>query len=122
LKKREELTESGHYLAYLEGDSHITVHLTNDQIRLGRSMTADLRLDDPTVSRRHALLLRESGRIRLIDDRSLNGVFVNGERVQSIMLSDGDQITIGRYSLHFVALGATQTPSEPGDELESIAG
>ena len=49
--------------------------------RIGRSLAADVRFDDPTVSRRHALIVRQPDGVRLLDDRSLNGVFVNGARV-----------------------------------------
>jgi pSer/pThr/pTyr-binding forkhead associated (FHA) protein len=70
-------------------------------MRIGRSLSAELRFEDPTVSRRHAVLLVEEDGVRVLDDRSLNGVFVNGDRVLSQMLADGDEIVIGRYRLHF---------------------
>ena len=68
--------------------------------RIGRSVTADIRLDDPSVSRRHALIVYEPGRkTRVLDDRSLNGVLLNGEIVEWGRLADGDELTIGRYRL-----------------------
>jgi len=68
--------------------------------RIGRSITADLQLDDPSVSRRHALIVSEPGEaLRVLDDRSLNGVFVNGDLVEWGKLQDGDELTIGRYRL-----------------------
>jgi hypothetical protein len=68
--------------------------------RIGRSVTADLRLDDPSVSRRHALVVSEPGEpLRVLDDRSLNGVFVNGRLVEWGRLADGDELAIGRYRL-----------------------
>ena len=72
--------------------------------RVGRSAAADIRLDDPTVSRRHALVVRtaEDG-LRALDDRSLNGLFVNGERVEWSPLDDGDELEVGRYRLFVVA-------------------
>jgi pSer/pThr/pTyr-binding forkhead associated (FHA) protein len=85
-----------------EGPS--TVPIPDGWSRIGRSPTADIRLDDPTVSRRHALIVsRPSGRLSVLDDRSLNGVFVNGERVEWSELCDGDELGIGRYRLHVVA-------------------
>ena len=54
------------------------VPLTREWTRVGRSLAADVRFDDPTVSRRHALIVRQPDGVRLLDDRSLNGVFVNG--------------------------------------------
>jgi hypothetical protein len=68
--------------------------------RIGRSVTADLRLDDPSVSRRHALIVSEPGEpLRVLDDRSLNGVFLNGDLVEWGKLASGDELAIGRYRL-----------------------
>lgn len=69
-------------------------------LRIGRSGAADIRLDDPTVSRRHAVIVRtDEGDLRVLDDRSLNGISVNGERVDSRALRDGDEIQVGRFRL-----------------------
>ena len=55
--------------------------------------------------------------MRVLDDRSLNGVFVNGERVEWRMLADGDEIVVGRYRLHFMEVAAAAVPApEPGLE------
>ncbi|HEY8809114.1 MAG TPA: FHA domain-containing protein [Solirubrobacterales bacterium] len=68
--------------------------------RIGRSVAADIRLDDPSVSRRHALVVSEPGEsLRVLDDRSLNGVFVNADLVEWGKLGDGDELAIGRYRL-----------------------
>jgi predicted RNA-binding Zn-ribbon protein involved in translation (DUF1610 family) len=100
---RETLHEPGQYLAYrTEGDSRIAYALQREWTRIGRSLAADIRFDDPTVSRRHALIVRQPDGLRVLDDRSLNGVFVNGERVEWSTLADGDEIVIGRHHLHFV--------------------
>jgi predicted RNA-binding Zn-ribbon protein involved in translation (DUF1610 family) len=100
---RETLHEPGQYLAYRsEGDSRVAYALQREWTRIGRSLAADIRFDDPTVSRRHALIVRQPDGLRVLDDRSLNGVFVNGERVEWSTLADGDEIVIGRHHLHFV--------------------
>jgi len=65
-----------------------------------------VRFDDPTVSRRHALIVRAPDRVRVLDDRSMNGVFVNGERVEWSTLQDGDEIMVGRHSLRFLEIAA----------------
>ena len=78
--------------------------LQREWTRIGRSLAADIRFDDPTVSRRHALIVRQPDGLRVLDDRSLNGVFVNGERVEWSTLADGDEIVIGRHRLYFVDL------------------
>jgi hypothetical protein len=103
---RERLEKPGEYLCYEEGGELRTVALTREWTRIGRSLAADVRFDDPTVSRRHALIVRQPDGVRLLDDRSLNGVFVNGARVDGKALRDGDEIVVGRYRLHFVSVPA----------------
>jgi pSer/pThr/pTyr-binding forkhead associated (FHA) protein len=98
---RDAIEEPGHYLIFQDSGTVRTVALTGESMRIGRSLSADLRFEDPTVSRRHAVLVSESEGIRVLDDRSLNGVFVNGERIESQALGDGDEIVIGRYRLRF---------------------
>ena len=100
---RDELTDPGQYLVYHtpEGES-VTYLLRREWTRIGRSLAADIRFDDPTVSRRHALIVRQPDGLRVLDDRSLNGVFVNGERVEWSTLADADEIVIGRHHLHFI--------------------
>ncbi len=99
---RAELERPGAYLAFETEDGELAaVRLEPGWTRIGRSAAADIRFDDPTVSRRHALVvLTDSGQLRALDDRSLNGLFVNGERVEWAPLSDGDELEIGRYRLH----------------------
>ena len=99
---RDSLADPGDYIAYEAGDSTAVVSLKDGWTRLGRSLSADLRLDDPTVSRRHALIYRDEEGARVLDDRSLNGVFRNGERVEVAELCDGDTLTVGRFNLHFL--------------------
>jgi predicted RNA-binding Zn-ribbon protein involved in translation (DUF1610 family) len=100
---REVLDEPGQYLAYRAADAEpVTFVLRREWTRIGRSLAADIRFDDPTVSRRHALIVRQPDGLRVLDDRSLNGVFVNGERVEWSTLADGDEVVIGRHHLHFI--------------------
>jgi hypothetical protein len=102
---REGLTDPGQYLAYRSDDGEMTAFaLQREWTRIGRSLAADIRFDDPTVSRRHALIVRQPDGLRVLDDRSLNGVFVNGERVEWSTLADGDEIVIGRHRLYFLEL------------------
>jgi predicted RNA-binding Zn-ribbon protein involved in translation (DUF1610 family) len=102
LEVRAELDGPGRYLAFDEGDGdYAVVRLAAGWTRIGRSGAADVRLDDPTVSRRHALIvLTADGDLRALDDRSLNGLLVNRERVDWATLSDGDELEIGRYRLY----------------------
>ncbi len=79
------------------------IRLERGWTRIGRSRTADIRFDDPTVSRRHALVVLTAGdNLRALDDRSMNGLYVNGQRVDWAVLSDGDELEVGRYRLHVV--------------------
>jgi hypothetical protein len=110
---RAGLTEPGRYLAYEEGEHHNVVPVTREWTRVGRSLAADIRFDDATVSRRHALIVVQADGVRVLDDRSLNGVYVNGERVEWSPLADGDQISVGRHSLWFfdnATIGAVPAP------------
>lgn len=77
--------------------------LQTEWTHVGRARSADLRLDDPTVSRRHAIVRRKPGGVRILEDRSLNGIWVAGRRViDSVELHDGDPIEIGRFCLCLV--------------------
>jgi hypothetical protein len=107
---RAGLTEPGQYLAYERAGSAVVEPLTSQWTRIGRSLAADVCFDDPTVSRRHALIVRGPDGVRVLDDRSLNGVFVNGERVEWQTLADGDEIIVGCHSLRFLEL--TAQPAE----------
>ena len=111
---REGIEAAGDYLAYAGEERAETVALEPGWTRVGRSLSADLRFDDPTVSRRHALVYREpGGGARILDDRSLNGVFVNGERVELAELADGDEIAIGRYTLFFLREADEEPEAQP---------
>jgi pSer/pThr/pTyr-binding forkhead associated (FHA) protein len=119
---RSEIEQPGEYLIYEENDKLHTVPLTREWTRIGRSLAADVRFDDPTVSRRHALIVRHPDGVRLLDDRSLNGVFVNGSRIDGRALQDGDEIIVGRYRLSFlrIAAKASAEPGAPTNPVPSV--
>ena len=98
-----------------------TVALTREWTRIGRSLAADVRFDDPTVSRRHALIVRQPDGVRVLDDRSLNGVFVNGERIEGRLLADGDEIIVGRYRLNFLVVTPERRPRATPDRSRCTA-
>jgi hypothetical protein len=75
--------------------------LSGSRVVVGRSREADIVLQDPNVSRRHAELRRDDGGWQIVDLGSTNGIKVNGRRVDSQQLSAGDQITIGVTDLTF---------------------
>jgi len=98
---RADLGPGSRHLVYRdEGGEVLDFEIELGWTRIGRSIAADIRLDDPSVSRRHALVVSEPGEpLRVLDDRSLNGVFVNADLVEWGKLGDGDELAIGRYRL-----------------------
>jgi len=77
--------------------------LTGEEALVGRATEAAVVLDDVTVSRQHAKLSREGAKWRVKDLRSLNGTYVNKERVESKELKDGDELQIGKFRFVFVS-------------------
>src|SRR5215210_2857248 len=112
---RDGLTQPGKYLTYEESGRNIVTALNQEWTRIGRSLAADVRFDDATVSRRHALVVSQPEGVRVLDDRSLNGVYVNGERVEWSALTDGDEILVGRHSIWFFEAAAAATADDPRD-------
>jgi len=94
--------EPGRYIEVQGRDRALTIPLAGEAVRIGRGLAAELRLDENSVSRRHAILVPRPGGARILDDRSSNGTFVNGRRVQQAELSNGDVIVIGRVLLRYI--------------------
>jgi hypothetical protein len=109
---RRGLEDPGQYLVYEEDGEPVIHELVREWTRVGRSLAADIRFDDPTVSRRHALVVRQPDGVRVLDDRSLNGVFVNGDRIEWRPLGDGDELVVGRHHLHYIDLPAVSGTRE----------
>jgi len=84
--------------------------------RLGRSLSADVEIDDPGVSRRHALIVRQDGQTYLLDDASRNGTWHNGLRIDRVALSDGDSFALGLSELRYVCV------TSPGGRHEAELG
>jgi hypothetical protein len=76
--------------------------LEKDVIHAGRHPQSDIFLDDVTVSRRHAEIIRDDTGYRVQDVGSLNGTYLNRQRVESAKLSDGDELQIGTFKLVFL--------------------
>ena len=89
----------GSYLQIEGPDGVRLLPLHDPMVYVGRSFTAGLRFDDHSVSRRHAIIVRRGGRTRILDDRSLNGTFVNARRVEEAELTDGDIVALGSVVL-----------------------
>jgi pSer/pThr/pTyr-binding forkhead associated (FHA) protein len=91
----------GRYLAIPDGDEVVVLRLGR-VTRIGRRVSSDIVLDDATVSRRHALLLERDGAPVIADDRSRNGVYVNGRRIREARLRHGDEVQIGDRVMRFL--------------------
>jgi pSer/pThr/pTyr-binding forkhead associated (FHA) protein len=81
--------------------------LENDVTRVGRHPDSDIFLDDVTVSRRHAEFARGSQGYEVRDVGSLNGTYLNRERIEGAPLNNGDEVQIGKFKLVFLSTGAS---------------
>ena len=77
----------------------ISTRGAEDEITVGRDPSSDILLDDSTVSRTHAVFRRINGNYSVIDAGSLNGTYVNRQRVDSQELKNGDEIILGKFRL-----------------------
>src|SRR5689334_8297698 len=84
---------------------------------VGRAPTSDFPIIDPTISRRHAQILRQDDRILVRDLGSSNGTYVNGERVESVELKTGDIVTFGKVKFRLEEVEQRKTParSQPSE-------
>ena len=82
-----------------------TFALHSDVTRLGRHPDSEIILDDITVSRRHAEVVRTADGYVVRDAGSLNGTYVNQQRVDEAPLQQGDELQVGKFRLVFFAPG-----------------
>ncbi len=86
--------------------------LDAEVVGAGRHPESEIFLDDVTVSRRHAEFRRTGNTFTVSDVGSLNGTYVNRDRIDSLQLADGDEVQIGKYRLvFFAALPVTNQPT-----------
>ncbi len=100
----DEPVEPGRYIEIEGPERTLLLPLADGAMHVGRGLAAELRLDESSVSRRHAIIVPRPAGARILDDRSANGTFVNGRRVQQADLRDGDVIVLGRVVLRFLEL------------------
>jgi pSer/pThr/pTyr-binding forkhead associated (FHA) protein len=100
----EEVDRVGAALVIRSGGGRAGESFTIDQDRMsiGRTPDAAVFLDDVTVSRNHALVVRRDDGYYIDDLGSLNGTYVNRRRIESHRLEDGDEIQIGKYKLSYL--------------------
>jgi pSer/pThr/pTyr-binding forkhead associated (FHA) protein len=77
--------------------------LDHNRMTIGRRPDSDVFLDDVTVSRDHALIVRRGEDFHLDDLGSLNGTYVNRRRIETHHLADGDELQVGKYKLTFLS-------------------
>jgi len=85
------------------GRSGETFPLDAERVEIGRSPESDVFLDDVTVSRSHATLVKDDAGYAIEDGGSLNGTYVNRRRVERARLEDGDEVQIGKYRLTYLS-------------------
>jgi hypothetical protein len=94
----------GRYLAVEHGEEIHLIPLDRPIVHLGRGLSADIRIEDAQVSRRHAIIAQRGDGVRVLDDRSVNGTFVNGREVTVGHMTDGDVLRLGRVVFRFVEI------------------
>jgi pSer/pThr/pTyr-binding forkhead associated (FHA) protein len=101
----DEVTAHGPALVIRAGGGRVgeSFPVDGEQLSIGRRPDSSVFLDDVTVSRDHALLIRRGEDWFLDDCGSLNGTYVNRERIESQRLEEGDELQIGKYKLTFHA-------------------
>jgi pSer/pThr/pTyr-binding forkhead associated (FHA) protein len=92
----------GRYFAVQDAGREQLIQLQRTISHLGRGFTSDIQLEDQGVSRRHAIVMQRRGSVRILDDRSSNGTYVNGRRIVEAELHHGDVVVLGQTVLVFV--------------------
>ena len=101
---RQPLKKGSALLIIKKGpDVGMSFTIDRDRVSIGRHPESDIFLDDITVSRRHAEITRKGESFLLTDTGSLNGTYLNRERIESAPLLSGDEIQVGKYRLLFYA-------------------
>jgi pSer/pThr/pTyr-binding forkhead associated (FHA) protein len=91
----------GHYIALHDGERDQLIPISERITHVGRTASSDLRFDEVHVSRRHAIIVRYGHHVRILDDRSSGGTWVNGTRVVALDLCDGDVVRLGRLAFRY---------------------
>jgi pSer/pThr/pTyr-binding forkhead associated (FHA) protein len=106
--RRKAITERpsgpGRFLEVQGPGESLLLPLGTGVMHIGRGLSADLHLDEKSVSRRHAMLVHRPTGPRLLDDRSSNGTFVNGRRIVQADLHNGDVLVLGRVVLRYLEM------------------
>jgi pSer/pThr/pTyr-binding forkhead associated (FHA) protein len=113
------ITGSAKLLVKLHGQGSRSVDLVTDSFTIGRKGDNDLSIDDPTVSSRHARIVRVQSVYFLEDLKSTNGTAVNGKPVDRAQLTDADVITIGKHRMIFQdSATSASTAASPSSDVD----
>jgi pSer/pThr/pTyr-binding forkhead associated (FHA) protein len=93
---------AGRYLGIHADDELIVLPLERSVTVIGRGLGCDIRFEDRTLSRRHAMIIDRDGTTLVADDRSTNGTWLNGKRVNEAVLRHGDTILLGDVRLDYL--------------------
>jgi ABC-type multidrug transport system ATPase subunit/pSer/pThr/pTyr-binding forkhead associated (FHA) protein len=96
------------------------VGLDKDCITIGRDPSNDVVIDHPVVSKKHAEIIKQNGKVILVDLGSTNGTFVNGIKVKRHQLQELDRIVIGPSELHFSGASLSHAPDTRVVRLDSV--
>jgi hypothetical protein len=99
------MAKRGVYLALRHGDEEKLIALEPQITHLGRSLTSHVRFDAHTVSRTHAIIVRHGRHARILDNRSVNGTYLNGRRILATNLQNGDVIRLGPVAMQYLEIG-----------------
>jgi hypothetical protein len=100
----DDVTHEGATLVIRAGGGRAgeAFNISGERMTIGRSPEAEVFLDDVTVSRNHALLVRRRDGLYIDDLGSLNGTYVNRRRIESHQLQNGDELQVGKYKLTYL--------------------
>ena len=96
--------EPGRYIQVQGPDQALLIPLGEEVLHVGSGLSAKLHLDDSSISHRHAIIVPNASGVQILDDRSLNGTFVNGRRIDRAELRHGDVVSIGRFELRYLQI------------------
>lgn len=108
-REKAKVSQEERFLVLLESDNHIKCPLNEDLLTIGRSESADIKIDGDFISRIHARILRIGMDSVLEDAGSKNGTWVNGEQIERHVLKHGDLIRVGSGNFRFVDTGAASS-------------
>jgi ABC-type multidrug transport system ATPase subunit/pSer/pThr/pTyr-binding forkhead associated (FHA) protein len=87
------------------------IDLTKDLVTIGRDPENDVAINHPLVSKKHAQIIKQDGRVYIVDVGSTNGTFVNGIKIRKHPLQELDRIVVGPIELHFSGASLSHTPT-----------